>query len=299
MAQCAPLSKPEWIRIKPPSSKQYFETRELINKHKLHTVCQEAMCPNISECWSGGTATIMILGERCTRGCRFCNVKTGNPQGIVDKTEPKRVASQLEPTPFKYVVLTCVDRDDLPDGGAFIFADTVREIKALRPDMKLETLISDYQGDEKALQKVVDAHPEVIAHNVETVEQLTPKVRDHRASYRQSLQVLENIKKKEKSILSKSSLMVGLGETIEELLQTARDMRSVGVDILTYGQYLSPSKRHLKVERYYTPSEFKQLEEESRKMGFLYVASGPLVRSSYRAAELFIHGHLVEQEKSA
>ncbi|MBL8995355.1 MAG: lipoyl synthase [Spirochaetia bacterium] len=286
------LPKPEWIRIRPPSGPVYQELRGNLKLKNLHTVCQEALCPNIGECWSSGTATIMILGDTCTRGCRFCNVKSGNPKGVVDLEEPVRVAEQIQDSNLKYLVLTCVDRDDLPDGGAFIFAETVSEIKKRRPDIRVETLISDYSGKRESLEKVMSSGPDVIAHNVETIRRLTPTVRDPRASFDQSLELLRRVKEIDPKRLSKSSVMIGLGETLEEALACASELRQAGVDIVTFGQDLRPSAKHLPVVRYAAPAEFEELEKRAREMGFLFVASGPFVRSSYRAAELFIHGHL-------
>lgn len=293
------LPKPEWIRIRPPSGPVYQELRGNLKLKNLHTVCQEALCPNIGECWSSGTATIMILGDTCTRGCRFCNVKSGNPKGEVDFEEPVRVAEQIQDSNLKYLVLTCVDRDDLPDGGAFIFAETVSEIKKRRPDIRVETLISDYSGKRESLEKVMSSGPDVIAHNVETIRRLTPSVRDPRASFDQSLELLRRVKEIDPKRLSKSSVMIGLGETLEEVLACTRELRDAGVDIVTFGQYLRPSAKHLPVVRYAAPAEFEELEKKAREMGFLFVASGPFVRSSYRAAELFIHGHLETKAKDA
>lgn len=293
------IPKPEWIRIRPPSGPVYQELRGNLKLKNLHTVCQEALCPNIGECWSSGTATIMILGDTCTRGCRFCNVKSGNPKGVVDLGEPVRVAEQIQDSNLKYLVLTCVDRDDLPDGGAFIFAETVAEIKKRRPDIRVETLISDYSGKRESLEKVMASGPDVIAHNVETIRRLTPSVRDPRASFDQSLELLRRVKEIDPKRLSKSSVMIGLGESLQEALGCAKELRGAGVDIVTFGQYLRPSAKHLPVVRYAAPAEFEELEKKAREMGFLFVASGPFVRSSYRAAELFIHGHLEKKSSSA
>lgn len=271
----------------PVGAEKYHSLKKGLRFQGLHTVCEEARCPNIGECWSVGTATIMILGDVCTRACRFCNVKTGNPKGIVDEDEPYRVAENLAKTQLKYVVITCVDRDDLPDGGAFIFAETIRQVKKLRPEMKVEALVSDYRGNKKAFEILLDCPVDVLAHNVETVRALTPMVRDRRATYDQSLALLDYVKRNKSNLLTKSSIMVGLGETMNELEQTTADLKNVGVDIVTYGQYLRPSERHLVVKRYYFPDEFEQLKSMAYEMGFRYVASGPLVRSSYKAAELF------------
>lgn len=254
----------------------------------MHTVCEEAHCPNVHECWGGGTATIMLMGSVCTRGCRFCAVTSGHPKGYLDPLEPWKVAQVVSEWGLDYIVLTSVARDDLPDGGAEHFAKTIRAIKQKTPRTLVEVLIPDFRGDINALKTVVEAQPEVIGHNIETVERLTPKVRDRRASYRQSLAVLENVKKLDPTRYTKSSIMVGLGETDEEILQTMRDLRAVGVDILTIGQYLRPSPRHLEVVEYVHPQKFAQWKEIGEALGFRYVASGPLVRSSYRAGEFFI-----------
>lgn len=289
--------KPNWIRMVTPDPARINELKQKLNLSKLNTVCQEAKCPNLNECWSIGTATIMILGDICTRGCKFCHIKTGNPRGVIDKKEPFRVANQIQESQLKYVVITCVDRDDLPDGGAEIFSRTVKEIKIKSPEIKIETLIGDFQGEESSLRVLVGSGPEVIAHNLETVEALTPMVRDRRATYQNSLKVLKKVKELDPQRLTKSSLMVGLGETISELKQTCQDLRNIGVDIITFGQYLRPTLRHLSVKRYYHPDEFVELETMARELGFLFVASGALVRSSYRAAELFIKGYLDEKAK--
>lgn len=290
--------KPPWVRVPLPSGPVYGELKDRLKVRTLHTVCQEALCPNIGECWSQGTATIMLLGDTCTRGCRFCNVKSGNPQGRVDRDEPARVAEEVRESNLKYLVLTCVDRDDLEDGGAWVFAETVRRIKASRPDIRLETLISDYRGSAGSLATVVQSGPDVVAHNVETTRRLTPTVRDPRASYDQSLRQLKRVKELDPTRLTKSSIMVGFDETLDEVLETASDLRRAGVDIVTFGQYLRPSPKHLPVTRYWHPDEFVALEEKARALGFLYVASGVFVRSSYRAAELFLHKHLSEQNKA-
>lgn len=300
MSTCKPPPsyhrKPSWIQMSTVNSDRFNSVKKDLNINKLNTVCQEAKCPNINECWSQGTATIMILGDTCTRGCRFCNIKTGNPNGIVDEEEPQRVSEQVLASHLKYVVITCVDRDDLEDGGAKIFADTITLIKKKSSLIKIESLIGDYQGSYDSLMTLLASNPDVISHNLETVEPLTPMVRDRRATYRNSLQLLERIKSKDPKKITKSSLMVGLGETKEELYQTCIDLRNVGVDIITFGQYLRPTMKHLAVKRYYSIEEFKALEIMARDCGFKFVASGPMVRSSYRAAELFLLGHLQKQE---
>lgn len=254
----------------------------------LHTVCEEALCPNIGECWGSGTATIMLLGDICTRGCRFCAVKTGHPQGVTDSMEPENVSRAVEEMNLKYVVLTSVCRDDLPDGGASIYAETVKKIKERKRDVFVEVLIPDFDAVPTHIKKVVDAGPDVVGHNVETVRRLTPMVRDRRASFDKSLQVLKLVKQFNPSIYTKSSIMVGLGETIDEVLDAMIELRGVGVDFITIGQYLRPSLHHLPVKEYIHPNVFKFYEEQAFKMGFRYAACGPLVRSSYRAGEYFI-----------
>lgn len=286
--------KPSWLKVKQVGREQYNDVKKNLRLQGLYTVCEEAKCPNIGECWASGTATIMILGDTCTRACRFCNVNTGNPRGVVDKEEPFRVAENLRQTNLKYVVITCVDRDDLPDGGASIFAQTITQVKKLCPAIKVEALISDYRGNQDSLKMILDTPVDVIAHNVETVRALTPMVRDNRAGYEQSLELLRRVKDFSPQTMTKSSLMVGLGETLAELKETTFDLRQAGVNIVTYGQYLRPTQKHLVVKRYYFPQEFDDLAQMAKDMGFLYVASGPLVRSSYKAAELFM---LKELEK--
>ena len=280
--------KPEWLRVRPPSGETYAHLKSLLRSLDLHTVCEEAHCPNVWECWGGGTATIMLMGDTCTRGCRFCAVTSGNPHAILDLDEPKKVAMALAELNLSYVVLTSVDRDDLPDGGASHFARTVQEIKARRPEMIVEALIPDFQGDLDSVCVVVEAGVDVLDHNVETVERLQGKVRDRRANYRQSLGVLEGAKGMREGLFTKSSIMLGLGETEEEVVRTMRDLRGAGVDILTLGQYLRPSAWHLAVDAYVPPEAFDRYREVGESMGFLYVASGPLVRSSYRAGEFFL-----------
>jgi len=280
--------KPEWLRVRPPSGQDYVHLRGLVRSLGLHTVCEEAHCPNVGECWGGGTATIMLMGDVCTRGCRFCAVASGNPRGVLDLDEPGKVAMALSELDLSYVVLTSVDRDDLPDGGAGHFARTVREIKARRPGMLVEALIPDFQGDLDAVRQVVDAGVDLLGHNVETVERLQATVRDPRADYRQSLRVLEGARRMGEGLLTKSSIMLGLGETEDEVVATMRDLRAAGVDLLTLGQYLRPSDWHLPVEEYVPPERFDRYREDAESMGFLSVASGPLVRSSYRAGEFFL-----------
>lgn len=279
--------KPEWLRVRPPAGESYVELKSLFRSLDLHTVCEEAHCPNVAECWGGGTATIMLMGDTCTRGCRFCAVKSGNPRGALDIDEPRKVAIALAEMDLSYVVLTSVDRDDLPDGGAEHFARTIREIKNRRPDLLVEALIPDFQGDLDAVRSVVDAGVDVLDHNVETVERLQSAVRDRRANYRQSLHVLRGAKPMRDGLFTKSSIMLGLGETREEVLETMRDLRAADVDIVTLGQYLRPSSWHLAVQEYLPPEVFDGFREAGEGMGFAYVAAGPLVRSSYRAGEFF------------
>jgi len=259
-----------------------------VRELRLHTVCQEALCPNIGECWTHGTLTVMILGDICTRACKFCAVHTGNPKGLVDPEEPRRVAEAIARMGVRYVVLTSVDRDDLPDGGASHFAATIRAIKERAPGVLVEALTPDFQGDLKAVETVLAANPEVYAQNLETVRRLTPKVRDPRAGYEQTLKVLAHAKKVRPDILTKSSLMLGLGETEEEILEAMRDLRAAGVDILTLGQYLRPTPAHLPVARYVPPEDFKRYEAWGYELGFREVFAGPLVRSSYRADRVFL-----------
>ena len=279
--------KPEWLKIRLSSEGGFSDVKGTLRGYGLHTVCEEAKCPNLHECWSHGTATIMILGDVCTRGCRFCAVKTGNPGGVVDPLEPLRVAAAVKRLNLRYVVLTMVDRDDLPDGGASHVAETIRRIKEVRPDVKVEALVGDFQGDEDAIREVVESPLDVFAHNVETVRRLTPYVRDRRASYDLSLSVLKFAKDTRPEILTKSSIMVGMGETEEEVIGTMRDLRSVGVDILTVGQYLQPTPRHYPLKEYVRPEVFARYREIGYSLGFREVFSGPLVRSSYRADRVF------------
>ncbi len=277
---------------------RYFELKTVSKTLGLATVCEEAKCPNIGECWAGGTATFMVMGEVCTRGCRFCAVKTGNPNGWLDQEEPNKLAKVISQAKWDYVVLTSVDRDDLPDGGAAHFARCVSEIKKAAPEIIIEVLIPDFQGEEAPLRVLLASQPDVIAQNVETVERLTHPVRDRRAGYQQTLTLLQRIKTWQPDRFTKSSIMLGLGETDEEIRQCMADLRTHGVDILTLGQYLQPTAKHLAVERFVTPEEFKNWQKiAEEEYGFLYCASGPLVRSSYRAGEFFLKG-VIEARKS-
>ena len=292
-------AKPEWLTVLPPGSANYDELKGLLRNLNLHTVCEEAHCPNIHECWGGGTATLMLMGEVCSRACRFCMVTPGRPSGALDEHEPEHVAFALSQMNLTYVVLTSVDRDDLPDGGAAHFARTIRLIKEQCPEMRVEVLIPDFQNDLDSLRLIVEARPDVVAHNLETTLSLTPRVRDPRANYWQSLSVLRSIKKLNQRTYTKSSIMVGLGETQEELEIAFMHLRDAAVDFLTIGQYLRPSARHLPVVEFVRPEVFAKYKELGEEMGFKYVASGPLVRSSYRAGELFIESVIRDGEARA
>lgn len=290
MAEIIKHPKPEWLKVKAPAGENYNRIKSMLGDLKLATVCQEARCPNIGECWSGGTATFMLMGEVCTRGCRFCAVKTGNPKGKIDTEEPQKVGWAIAQMGLEYVVLTSVNRDDMEDQGAGHFAETIEVIRKNDPDLIVEVLTPDFKGREDLVAKIVQAKPHVFAHNVETVERLTPKVRDPRAKYNQSLSVLHMVKQQDPTIYTKTSIMLGLGETDEEILTTMKDLRAIGCDVITFGQYLQPSRRHLKVLEFISPEKFKHWEQEALRMGFMYCASGPLVRSSYKAGEFFIKG---------
>jgi lipoic acid synthetase len=270
---------PSWIKAKLPSGEVYFDLREKVHELKLHTVCESASCPNIGECWSRRALTIMILGDICTRSCRFCDVTTGRPLPA-DPDEPRRVAEMLAHLDLKHTVITCVDRDDLDDGGAAHWAETITRVKAACPDMTLEVLCGDFKGDTSAVDTVLAAGPDVYAHNLETVPRLSRQVRVQ-ASYPRSYKTLEHAKKQ--GAITKTGLMLGLGETLDEVREVLRDARAIGVDILTLGQYLRPSKQHLDIARYVTPDEFAQLKDEAYALGFPHVEAGPLVRSSYHA----------------
>ena len=282
------VRKPSWLKIQVPSGATYNRLKESFRGLKLHTVCEEARCPNLAECWQSGTATIMILGDVCTRGCRFCAVKTAKTGVPADADEPRRVAEALARMNLRYVVITSVDRDDLEDGGAGVFADTIRETRRRCPDLIIEALIPDFRGDINALGKVVDAAPQVIGQNIETVRRLTRYARDARCGYEQTLDVLANVKALDPRIYTKSAILLGFGETAGEILETMRDLRERDVDILTLGQYLQPTKRHVPVAEFVHPDRFREYEERGMGLGFRYVAAGPMVRSSYRAAEFFV-----------
>lgn len=281
------IKKPVWLRVRPPAGENYTNVKQSLRMLNLHTVCEEARCPNISECWGTGTATIMIMGDICTRGCRFCAVNSGKPF-LLDAGEPERVAKAIKEWGLRYVVITSVCRDDLEDGGAKHIAKTIKAIKLLCPTTIVESLIPDFRGDESSIKEIIKSEPKVISHNIETVHRLTPKVRDARASYEQSLLVLKKIKDINPLIYTKSSIMLGLGESEDEVIQTIKDLKSVGVSILTIGQYLQPTPKHLPVIEFITPEKFNWFREIAEQMGFVYVASGPLIRSSYRAGEFFL-----------
>lgn len=288
---------PDWLKIRPPSGDTYSELKETMRGLNLHTVCEEAQCPNINECWSGGTATFMILGDTCTRGCRFCAVDTWQSGEPVDPFEPHHVSEAVGAMDLDYVVITSVDRDDLEDQGAGHFAKVIDQVQEDHPDTFVEVLIPDFQGEEHLLDEVIEAQPDVIAHNVETIPRLTPEVRDPRADYQQSLDVLRYLKETDPTRYTKSSIIAGFGETEDEVRETMEDLRDVGVDVLTLGQYLQPSDDHYDVDEWVPPDQFERYREiGEEEMGFLYVASGPFVRSSYKAAENFLEGILEEGE---
>jgi len=278
--------KPKWLRAKMPSGSGFSAVKETVKEYRLSTVCEESMCPNIGECWNNGTATIMVMGSICTRACRFCAVDTGNPQGWLDPEEPGNAARAVNLMGLRYVVITSVDRDDLDDGGASHYAGCVKAIKKMNPETAVEALTPDFNGVMADVDKVVDSGLEVFAQNVETVKRLTHPVRDPRANYQQTLDVLAHAKKHRPDVLTKTSLMLGLGETGPEIMETMDDLREAGVDILTLGQYLRPTPNHLAVERYVTPDEFETYRAEGLEKGFLEVVAGPLVRSSYRADQV-------------
>ncbi len=285
---------PPWLKVKLPTGPVVARLKDASRSRGLSTVCEEARCPNMGECWGGGTATFMVMGDTCTRGCRFCSVATALKPSAPDCEEPKKLSLTLKEMAVDYAVLTTVCRDDLPDQGAGHLAACIREIKKVNPGMKLEMLLQDFRSDKAHLETVLDAGPDVVAHNVECVERLTSSVRDAKAGYRQSLDVLNHAKRYLPKTPTKTSLMLGLGETEGELVQSFKDIREAGVDILTLGQYLRPSgsRHHLMVDKFIHPDDFKRYGEIAKEHGFLYVASGPFVRSSYRAAELFMKGHL-------
>ena len=295
---------PSWLKTPIPDSKNYQRLKKDLRGLNLHTVCEEARCPNISDCWGGSdkssaTATIMLMGDTCTRGCRFCSVKTSRAPPPLDPHEPENTAEAISRWGLGYVVLTSVDRDDLADGGARHFAETVIKIKQKAPSMLVECLTGDYAGDPEMVSLVARSGLDVYAHNVETVEDLTPQVRDRRAKFQQSIRVLEAAKKAKPDLITKTSIMLGLGETEEQLWDTLRQLRAVNVDVVTFGQYMRPTKRHMAVQEYITPDQFEMWRQRSLDMGFLYCASGPLVRSSYKAGEAFIENVLKKRRSGA
>jgi len=281
------LEKPHWLKTEIGRGETYFKIKKDLRSRKLVTVCEEAKCPNISSCWNTGTATFMILGDTCTRACRFCHIKTGDPAGLLDQNEPQEVAESVHNMKLNYLVLTMVDRDDLPDGGANHIEKVVKAIRELSPNIRIELLSGDFRGKEETLQKIAHCGIDVFSHNIETVKRLTPRVRDARANYGQSLRVLAFIKQTNTSLYTKSSLMLGLGEKEEEILESLKDLREHEVSFLTLGQYMRPTKKHLSVKEWVKPDMFESLKQKAYEIGFLEVASGPLVRSSYRANELY------------
>ncbi|KAK9381220.1 uncharacterized protein V2V93DRAFT_323621 [Kockiozyma suomiensis] len=295
---------PTWLKTDIPMGTNYTKIKEDLRGLNLHTVCEEARCPNIGECWGGSdksqaTATVMLMGDTCTRGCRFCSVKTNRTPSPLDPHEPENTAAAIAQWGLGYVVLTTVDRDDLVDGGAHHFAETVIKIKQKAPHILVEALTGDFQGDLNMVEIMANSGLDVYAHNVETVEELTPYVRDRRATFRQSLKVLEKAKQSKEGLITKSSIMLGLGETDEQIEATLVELRKVGVDVVTFGQYMRPTKRHMKVVDYITPEAFEKWRLRALELGFLYCASGPLVRSSYKAGEAFIENVLRKRQKVA
>jgi len=295
------LPKPKWLRVKPAASDNYHKLRKTVRELGLATVCEEARCPNIGECWGGGedqtaTATIMIMGDTCTRGCRFCSVKTSRKPPPLDVNEPEKVSDAIVKWGLDYVVLTSVDRDDLEDQGSNHFRQVIQKLKEKKPDLLVEALTPDFQGNQILIHALATSGLDVFAHNVETVKRLTPKVRDRRANYDQSIGVLKYAKTVG-DCLTKTSLMLGLGESEEDLMTTLEDLRAIDVDVVTFGQYLQPTRRHLPVKKYVTPEEFDEWQIKAENMGFKYVASGPLVRSSYKAGEFFLKNYLQEKQQ--
>lgn len=292
-------TKPAWLKVRAPGGERYTALKAQLRERGLFTVCEEARCPNVEECWGGGTATLMLLGDTCTRACSFCAVKTGRAPPPLDPEEPAKTAQSVELMELEYVVLTSVDRDDLPDGGAAQFAAAIGAVRERCPETLIEVLIPDFEGARGPLATLVDARPDVVAQNLETVERLTHPVRDPRAGYAQTLQLLARVKRLDPEMLTKSSLMLGLGETDAEVRAAMRDLRAAHVDFLTFGQYLAPTTRHHPVAEYVTPERFDAWREEGEALGFRYVASGPLVRSSYRAGEFAIRAVFDERRLAA
>jgi lipoic acid synthetase len=284
--------KPAWLKVRAPGGEAYARLKRTLRELDLYTVCEEARCPNVGECWAAGTATVMLLGHVCTRGCRFCVVTTGNPRGAFDPREPEHVARAVAKLGLKYVVLTMVDRDDLLDGGAEHVARTVRALRANQPELLVETLVSDFGGRHRDIATALEGGPDVFAHNLEVTRRLTPKIRDVRCSYDRSLDVLAFAKRSAPARFVKSSLMVGVGETDDEVHEALSDLRGAGADVVTLGQYLRPSAKHAPVMRYVEPERFAEYERAAVALGFAFVASGPLVRSSYHAAEAFVQARL-------
>ncbi|KAG5545391.1 hypothetical protein RHGRI_017764 [Rhododendron griersonianum] len=299
-----PLPKPKWMKEAVPGGEKYTQIKKKLRELKLHTVCEEARCPNLGECWSGGetgtaTATIMILGDTCTRGCRFCNVKTSRTPPPPDPNEPSNVAEAIVSWGLDYVVITSVDRDDLPDQGSGHFTETVQKLKKLKPEMLIEALVPDFRGDPTCVEKVAKSGLDVFAHNIETVEELQSAVRDHRANFKQSIDVLMMAKDHAPAgTLTKTSIMLGCGETPEQVVKTMEKVRAAGVDVMTFGQYMRPSKRHMPVSEYITPEAFEKYRTLGMEMGFRYVASGPMVRSSYKAGEFYIKS-MIDSDRAA
>lgn len=288
-----PLRKPSWLRVRVPGGSTHQELKRTLRKGGLHTVCEEALCPNMGECWRAGTATVMVLGKTCSRGCRFCGVRSGKLDGAVDSHEPDEVAEAVAAMGLHYVVLTMVNRDDLPDGGAAHVAATIGRLRASCPAIRVEALVGDFAGRAESVHTICEAAPDVFAHNLEVVRSVTSALRDPRCSYDQSLSVLRRAKERAPERLTKSSLMVGVGEEDDEVVAAMADLRAVGVDLLTIGQYLQPSRKHAPVCRYVHPDRFAEWSRVGEDLGFSFVAAGPLVRSSYRAAEVFVEGKLL------
>jgi lipoic acid synthetase len=299
--EASPLrrEKPEWLKVRAPGGDRYTKLKQTLRSLDLNTVCEEARCPNVGECWGAGTATVMLLGHTCTRGCRFCAVTTGNPRGAYDPREPEHVARAIAKLGLNYVVLTMVDRDDLLDGGAEQVARTVSALKRDVPELLVETLVGDFGGRGRDVDTVLESEPDVFAHNIEVVRRLTPLIRDQRCDYDRSLEVLSRAKQRAPERLVKSSIMVGIGEADAEVDETLADLKRAGVDIVTLGQYLRPTPKHAAVDRYVPPATFDGYAHTARSLGFSFVASGPLVRSSYHAAEGFVAARLGRPEPKA
>ena len=282
------VGKPAWLKTPIPTGETYFNIKRDLRERKLYTVCEEAKCPNIGQCWNANTATFMVLGEVCTRGCRFCNVKTGDPNGWLDDAEPRQVAESSAVMKLKYVVITMVDRDDLPDGGAAHVARVIREVRATNPGILIELLAGDFKGSEEALKTILAERPEVYAHNIETIERLSPRVRDARANYRQSIEALRRVRElADYRVFTKSAIMLGLGEEEAEVEVSLGDLREAGVEFINMGQYMRPTNKHLSIKRFAHPDEFDRLGKYAESIGFIAVASAPLVRSSYKANDYY------------